>query len=135
MMFLSESDILRRKRMNFMTKNLDRSWIPLLIAYLCWLSILGYQTARWYGIAASIIIGLGYPMVIGVSLAARSAKPLRTTNSTPEEESDPHDEEEEREAGCQAKVDAWRATNLGGGVRPGVPAVDDRAHPGPPGGD
>lgn len=134
-MFLSENDIRRRRRMNFMTKNLGRAWLPLLLVYLYWLSILGYETARWYGVAVSITIGLAYPMIIGMSLAARSAKPLRTTNPTPKEERDLHDDEEEREARMQAKVDAWRAANMGGGVRPGVPAVDDREHPSPPGGD
>jgi hypothetical protein len=135
MMFLSESDIRRRKRMNFMTKHLGRAWIPLSIIYVAWLAIIGHEAARSYGIVACIIIGLGYPMIIGVSLAARSTKPIRTTNPTPEEERDRHDDEEEREARYQAKVDAWRAANMGGGVRPGVPAVDDRKHTRPPGGN
>jgi len=33
-MFLSESDIRRRKRMNFLAKNLGRAWLPLLLVYL-----------------------------------------------------------------------------------------------------
>jgi hypothetical protein len=135
MMFLSESDIRRRKRMNFMAKTLGRSWIPLLLVYLGWLAIMGHAAARWYGVLAAITIGIAYPMIIGMSLAARSAQPVRTTNPTTEEERDLHDEEEKREASWQAKADAWRAANMGGGVCPGVPAVDDREHPSPPGGD
>lgn len=136
-MHLSESDIRRRKRMNFMTKQLGRSWIPLLIIYVAWLAIIGHEAARSYGIVACIIIGLGYPMIIGVSLAARTTHPLRTTNPPPppDDERDPHDEEEAREERMQAKVDAWRAVNMDGGVRPGVPKVDDRVKPGSSGGN
>jgi hypothetical protein len=70
-----------RKRANRALRVMQVMWMPLLLAYASWLVELGYEAARWYGAIMAVLMGTGYPYLIGFSLSIRSIEPSPMSES------------------------------------------------------
>ena len=73
-----------RRRANRSLRVMQVMWMPLTVVYAGWLCSLGYEAAKWPGATMTLLVGFGYPFVIGLSLSVRSVEPF-PLRSTPEE--------------------------------------------------